>query len=35
MRRVDVPLRHVIEIVVTCIMLHNMCKTSKGEFDRE
>lgn len=32
MKNIDVPLQHMIHIVTTCIVLHNMCK---DKFDRE
>ena len=35
MRHIDVPLQHMIHIVTTWIVLHNMCTISKDKFDRE
>lgn len=35
MRRVDVSLRHMDDIVATCIILHNMCIIEKDKFDLE
>ena len=35
MRRANIPLRHMADVVVTCIILHNMCTIGKDKFDIE
>ena len=35
MRRADIPLRHMTDIVATFILLHNMCNIRKDKFDME
>ena len=35
MRRFDIPLRHMADVVATCIILHNMCTIGKDKFDIE
>ena len=35
MRRSDISLRHMIDVVATCITLHNMCTIKKDKFDIE
>ena len=34
-RNVVGPVQHMVHIVTTCIVLHNMCTISKVKFDRE
>ena len=34
MKRVDVPLRMVPNIIASCIVLHNLCIISKDKFDK-
>ena len=33
MRRTDIPLRHMTDVVATCIVLRNMCTIGKNKFD--
>ena len=33
MRRSDIPLRHMADVVATCITLHNICTIGKNKFD--
>ncbi len=33
MKNEDVPLWHMVDIVSTCIVLHNICTTKKDGFD--
>ena len=35
MRKTDIPLRHMIDIVAICIILHNMCTIGNDTFDME
>ena len=35
MKRGDIPLRHMTNVVAICIVLHNMCTIEKGKFDKE
>jgi hypothetical protein len=35
MRRADIPLRYMADVVCTCIILHNMCTIGKNKFDME
>lgn len=35
MRMIDVSLRHIAYIVVTCNMLHIMCTINKNKLDKE
>ena len=35
MRRAYIPLRHMADIVTTCIVLHNMCTIENDKFDME
>ena len=32
---INVSLQHMVDIVVTCNMLHNMCAISKNKLDKE
>lgn len=35
MRRVDVPLWYIVDIVATCIVQHNMYAIEKDKFDKD
>ena len=35
MRRSDIPLRHMTNVIVTCIVLHNICTIGNDKFDIE
>lgn len=35
MRNIDMLLRHMTDIVATCIVLHNICATGKDKFYME
>ena len=31
----DIPLRHMADVIATCITLHNMCTIGKDKFDTD
>lgn len=35
LKRIDMPLRHVLDVVAACICLHNLCIIHKDKFDEE
>ena len=35
MRISDIPLRHMADVIATCITLHNMCTIGKDKFDTD
>ena len=35
MRRANIPLRHIADVIATCIILHNMCTIGNDKFDIE
>ena len=35
MKRIDISLQHMADVVVTCIILHNMCIIENNKFDIE
>jgi hypothetical protein len=35
LKRVDIPLRHMSDLVTTCIRLHNMCNVNLDGFDMD
>jgi hypothetical protein len=35
LKRVDMPLRHMLDLVMACICLHNMCIANSDGFDMD
>jgi hypothetical protein len=35
LKRVDIPLRHMLDLVMACICLHNMCIANSNGFDMD